>query len=125
MTDVRIALEELLRKGGVDDPDFLREGLRVLLQGLMELEVSQRIGAERYERSPERTNQRNGYRDRKWDTRLGTIDLKIPKLRRGSYFPNFLEPRRHAEKALVAVVQEAYIHGVRPVRWTSSWRRWA
>jgi len=98
-------LEELLRKSGVDDVDFLREGDRVLAQGLMELEVSQQIGAERYERSSERSNYRNGYRERLWDTRVGTIDLQIPKLRKGSYMPSWLEPRRRAEKALVAVVQ--------------------
>ncbi|WP_375222147.1 transposase, partial [Symbiobacterium thermophilum] len=112
MTNFRIALEELLRKSGVDDVDFLREGVRVLAQDLMELEVSQQIGAERYERSSERSNYRNGYRERQWDTRVGTIDLQIPKLRKGSYMPSWLEPRRRAEKALVAVVQEAYIQGV-------------
>src|SRR5690606_34367592 len=112
VTTFRIALEELLRKTGVDDFDFLREGLRVLVQGLMELEVSQRIGADRHERSAERSTYRNGYRERQWDTRVGTIDLQIPKLRKGSYMPSFLEPRRRAEKALVAVVQEAYIQGV-------------
>lgn len=112
MTNFRIALEELLRKSGVDDVDFLREGVQVLAQGLMELEVSQQIGAERYERSSERSNYRNGYRERQWDTRVGTIDLQIPKLRKGSYMPSWLEPRRRAEKALVAVVQEAYIQGV-------------
>ena len=112
MTTFRIALEELLRKTGVDDFDFLREGLRVLAQGLMELEVSQRIGADRYERSAERSTYRNGYRERQWDTRVGTIDLQIPKLRKGSYMPSFLEPRRRAEKALVAVVLEACVNGV-------------
>ncbi|BAD41231.1 conserved hypothetical protein [Symbiobacterium thermophilum IAM 14863] len=112
VTTFRIALEELLRKTGVDDFDFLREGLRVLAQGLMELEVSQRIGADRYERSAERSTYRNGYRERQWDTRVGTIDLQIPKLRKGSYMPSFLEPRRRAEKALVAVVLEAYVNGV-------------
>ncbi len=112
MTTFRIALEELLRKTGVDDFDFLREGLRVLAQGLMELEVSQRIGADRYERSAERSTCRNGYRERQWDTPVGTIDLQIPKLRKGSYMPSFLEPRRRAEKAIVAVVLEAYVNGV-------------
>ena len=112
MTTFRIALEELLRKTGVDDLDFLREGIRVLAQGLMELEVSQHIGAERYERSAERTTYRNGYRERQWDTRVGSIALQIPKLRKGSYMPSLLEPRRRAEKALVAVVQEAYVQGV-------------
>ena len=112
MTTFRIALEELLRKTDVDDLDFLREGVRVLAQGLMELEVSQQIGAERYERSAERSTYRNGYRERRWDTRVGSIDLQIPKLRKGSYMPSLLEPRRRAEKALVAVVQEAYVQGV-------------
>lgn len=102
----------LLRKGGVEDPEFLREGVRVLAQGLMELEVAEKVRAERYERSGERTTYRNGYRDRALETRVGRVDLKIPKLREGSYFPSMLEPRRRAEKALVSVVQEAYVHGV-------------
>lgn len=112
MTDFRGALTELLRKGGVEDLEFLREGVRVLAQGLMELEVAEKIRAERYERSDERTTYRNGYRDRALETRVGRVDLKIPKLREGSYFPSMLEPRRRAEKALVSVVQEAYVHGV-------------
>jgi transposase-like protein len=78
----------------------------------MELEVERLTGAAHGERSPERINQRNGYHDRLWDTRAGTVELRIPKLRKGSYFPAFLEPRRLAEKALAAVVQEAYVHGV-------------
>lgn len=94
------------------DGDTLREGIRVLSQALMETEVSGLIGAERYERSDERSSYRNGYRKRSWDTRMGTIELAIPKLRSGSYFPSLLEPRRRAEKALQAVVQEAYVHGV-------------
>src|SRR5690554_6617445 len=92
--------------------DFLREAVRLLAQHLMELEVSRQIGAERHERTPERVTHRNGYRPRLWDTRVGTIELRVPKLRQGSYFPSLLEPRRRAEKALVAVVQEAFIHGV-------------
>jgi len=112
VTDFRIALDELLRKTGVDDLDFLREGVRVLSQALMELEVSQKIRAERHERSADRVTYRNGYRERTWDTRVGTIDLRIPKLRQGAYFPSLLEPRRRAEKALLAVVQEAYVLGV-------------
>ena len=88
-------LLELLRKGGMDgDVDFLREALRVLVEGIMDAEVSSRIGAEYGERSPERVTQRNGYRSRAWDTRVGTMDLHIPKLREGSYFPSLLEPRR-------------------------------
>ena len=78
----------------------------------MELEVSQHVGAERYERTPERTGQRNGYREREWDTRVGTIELRVPRVRDGSYFPSLLEPRQRAERALVAVVQEAYVQGV-------------
>lgn len=110
-TDISIALEELLDKTGAD-VDFLREAVRALVQELMEIEVTRQIGAARHERTPERKTHRNGYRHRSWDTRVGTIDLHIPKLRRGSYFPSWLEPRRRAEKALLAVVQEAYIRGV-------------
>jgi putative transposase len=109
----RMSLLELLRKSGSDgDVDFLREALNVLVHSLMEAEVAAQIGAERYERNTERTNQRNGYRQREWHTRVGTLDLSIPKLRKGSYFPSLLEPRKRAEKALLSVVQEAYIHGV-------------
>lgn len=111
-TDIRMAFEELLRKRGVEDADFLREAVRVLVQSLMELEVSKQIGASLHERSSERQTYRNGYRDRAWETRVGTVNLRIPKLREGSYFPSLLEPRRRAEKALVSVVQEAYVHGV-------------
>ena len=110
----KIALLELIRKIGLEDGDidFLREGLKVLAEAVMDAEVSQLIGAERFERSTERKNYRNGYRRREWDTRVGTIELQIPKLRKGSYFPGLLEPRRRAEKALLNVVQEAYVHGV-------------
>jgi len=109
----RMSLLELLRKSGSDgDVDFLKEALNVLVHSLMEAEVAAQIGAERYERNTERTNQRNGYRQREWHTRVGTLDLSIPKLRKGSYFPSLLEPRKRAEKALLSVVQEAYIHGV-------------
>ena len=86
MVKERMDLLELLRKGGMDgDVDFLREALRVLVEGIMDVEVSSRIGAEYGERSPERVTQRNGYRSRAWDTRVGTMDLHIPKLREGSY----------------------------------------
>lgn len=78
----------------------------------MELEVEEHIGAGRHERSPERTGQRNGYRQRSWDTRVGTVELSVPRVRDGSYFPSLLEPRRKAERALTAVVQEAYVRGV-------------
>jgi transposase-like protein len=108
-----MTLLDLLNKAeqGVD-PDFLRDGLRLLAQELMEAEVSQLIGAELHERSETRTTHRNGYREREWDTRVGTLELEIPKLRQGSYFPSLLEPRRRHERALLAVVQEAYVHGV-------------
>jgi len=94
------------------DGDVLREGVRVLAQALMETEVSRQIGGERYERTEERTAFRNGSRTRTWDTRVGTLELAIPKVQPGSYFPSLLEPRRRGERALVAVVQEAYVHGV-------------
>jgi transposase-like protein len=95
-----------------DDADFLREGVQLLSQMLMEVEVEQQIGASKHERTPERNNQRNGYRERIWETRVGEVELAIPKLRKSSYFPSLLEPRRPAEKALLAVVQEAYLKGV-------------
>src|SRR5712691_11649311 len=92
--------------------DFLRESLMWVVQQLMEAEVSELIGAERGERAPEeRLTHRNGYRPRRWDTRAGELELAIPKLRRGSYFPSFLEPRKRSEQALVSVVQEAYVAG--------------
>ncbi len=112
MTNLSIAFEELLRKNGMHDADFLREAVAVLCQALMELEVSRKVGADRYQRTDQRSTYRNGYRTREWETRVGTVNLRIPKLREGSYFPSLLEPRRRAEKALVAVVQEAYVHGV-------------
>jgi transposase-like protein len=110
MTDDRIALRELLEKGS--DATFLREMIGFATQRLMELETDGLCGANHGERSAERVNQRNGYRERDWQTRAGTVELRIPKLRRGSYFPGFLEPRRTAEKALTAVIQEAWIAGV-------------
>jgi transposase-like protein len=110
MTDDRLPLAELLQKAG--DGDFLRAVAEAVLQLLMEAEVEGLIGAGRHERSAERLNWRNGYRDRTLDTRLGALQLRIPKLRQGSYFPPFLEPRKTSEKALVAVIQEAWIGGV-------------
>jgi len=111
--ELRMALGELLRKAQAErDADFLREGVRVLSQALMDLEVTQHVGAERYERVAERTGQRNGYRERTWDTRVGTIDLRVPRVRDGSFFPSLLDPRKRAERALVAVVQEAYVQGI-------------
>jgi putative transposase len=109
----RMALLDLFRKAGVEpDLDFLREAVRLVSQELMEAEVEAHLNAERYERSPERMGQRNGYRDRSWDTRVGSIPLRVPRVRDGSYFPGLLEPRTRAERALVAVVQEAYVQGV-------------
>src|SRR6266852_7421166 len=95
-----------------DEPDVLRKGVRVLAQAMMEAEVTAQIGAEQYERTGERTAYRNGSRARTWDTRVGTLELAIPKVTPGSYFPSLLEPRRRGERALLAVVQEAYVHGV-------------
>jgi putative transposase len=110
MTDDRMALLEALQKA--DDGNFLRALAETVLQILMEADVDGVIGAGRYERSGERTTWRNGYRERTLDTRLGSLNLKIPKLRTGSYFPPFLEARKTAERALVAVIQEAWIAGV-------------
>lgn len=110
MTDDKIALRALLEKGS--DTTFLREMIGFAAQRLMELETEGLCGAGHGERSADRRNQRNGYRDRDWETRAGTVELRIPKLRKGSYFPVFLEPRRLAEKALTAVVQEAYVQGI-------------
>jgi putative transposase len=110
MTDDRLPLAELMAKA--DDGDFLRSVAESVLQILMEADVEGVVGAARYERSSERATYRNGYRERALDTRLGTLNLKIPKLRTGAYFPSFLEPRRTVEKALVAVIQEAWIAGV-------------
>jgi len=110
MTDEMMTLRTLLEKSS--DADLLREMIGFTAQRLMELEVEDKTGAGYGEKSAERLAQRNGYRDRLWETRAGTVELRIPKLRKGSYFPGFLEPRRLAEKALTAVVQEAYVHGV-------------
>ena len=114
MAEDRMALLEMLRKATADgDTDFLREGVRVLAQAVMEAEVSELTGAARGERSPDtRLTHRNGYRDRRWDTRVGTIDLAVPRVRDGSYLPSLLDPRRRTERALLAVVQEAYVSGV-------------
>jgi putative transposase len=112
MAEERMGLPDALRKGEEPGDDPLREIVRWAVQELMEAEVSAQIGAGRYERSGERSTQRNGYRVRPWDTRVGTLELQIPKLRQGSYFPSWLEPRRRAEQALVAVVAEAYVQGV-------------
>jgi putative transposase len=109
-TKTTIALADLVEKG--TDSDLLRDMIQYVAQRLMELDTEGLCAAAYGERSPERTNSRNGYRERLWQTRAGAVDLKIPKLRKGSYFPGFLEPRRAGEKALAAVIQEAYIQGV-------------
>src|ERR1700755_2394892 len=110
MTDEMMNLRALVEKS--PDADLLREMIGFAAQRLMELEVEGQTGAGYGEKNPERLAQRNGYRDRTWETRAGTVELRIPKLRKGSYFPGFLEPRRMAEKALTAVIQEAYIQGI-------------
>ena len=108
----------LLRKRADDgDVDFLREGLQVLMQAIMEAEVTAQIGAGYGEHTPARVTQRNGYRERPFDTRVGTVGLHIPKVRSGNYFPSMLEPRRRSERALLAVVQHAYVEGVPPGGW--------
>jgi putative transposase len=108
----KMELLELVSKAEAGDVDFLREGVRVLAQALMEVEVSTQIGAEHGQRVPDRVTHRNGYRARDWDTRAGTIELAIPRLRQGSYLPSILEPRRRAERALTAVVAQCYVEGV-------------
>jgi putative transposase len=110
MTKTNMDLSELLAKQ--DQGDFLRAVAEAVLQLIMEADVEGLIGAGKHERADQRTTWRNGYRERALDTRLGTLNLKVPKLRQGSYFPGFLEPRKTSEKALVAVIQEAWIGGV-------------
>lgn len=112
MTEASMQLLHLLGKLGVDLEDQLKTILQVFIQALIEEEVAKRVGAERYERTPERVTQRNGYRTRPFETRVGELTLSVPRLRDGSYLPSFLEPRRMAEKALLAVVQTAYVEGV-------------
>ena len=109
----RMTAAQLANKLLADDhPDVVRESVAWMVAELMDAEVAAQVGAEHGERSSDRVTHRNGYRPRAWDTRVGEIELAIPRLRTGSYFPGFLEPRRRAEQALVAVVQEAYVNGV-------------
>ena len=114
MADDRMVLLETMRKAGADgDADFLRQSVKVLAEAVMEAEVTELTGVPHGVRDPEhRSTQRNGYRERRWDTRVGTLPLAIPRVRDGSYFPSLLEPRRRAERALLAVVQVAYVLGV-------------
>ena len=118
MTDERMALIDLIEKQA--DTDLVREMLAFAADRIMELEVELRTGAAKGTRSPLREVQRNGYRERDWDTRAGRIALEIPKLRKGSYLPSFLEPRRTAEKALVAVIRGKPMSKAFPLpRWTT------
>lgn len=113
MANLRMAAQRLLDKHDVDMPDdFLHEIMELVLNLLMEAQVTELVGADRYERSADRSDHRNGKRHRRWDTRVGTLDLMIPRLREESYFPSFLEHRRRSEKALLAVIQEAYVDGI-------------
>ena len=110
MTDEKMALLELIEKSA--DTDLIREMLGFAAGRVMELEMHACTGAAHGVRDPARQVQRNGYRERRWETRAGRIELQIPRMRRGSYFPFFLEPRRTAEKALTAVIQETYVQGI-------------
>ncbi len=113
MVKESIDILELVRKVTTEaDVDFLREALSVLVSAIMEAEITTQVGAGYGERNPQRLAQRNGYRPRPWDTRVGTMELRIPKVRQGSYFPSLLEPRRRSEKALLSVVQQAYVEGI-------------
>ena len=108
MTTPEVVAKTLIAEHG----DFLRDAVAMVAAQLMEAEISSQIGAVRSERSADRATHRNGYRARPWDTRVGTIELAIPRVRDGSYFPSLLEPRRRAERSLLAVVCEAYVAGV-------------
>src|SRR5213080_2811254 len=109
----RMTIAEVVRDVLRDEHgDVIRESVKAVAQELMEAEISELIGAQLGERTEDRATHRNGYRPRRWDTRAGEIELQIPKIRQGSYFPSFLEPRRRSEQALLAVVQQAYVCGV-------------
>ena len=109
----RMTIAEVVRDVLRDEHgDVIRESVKAVAQELMEAEISELIGAQLGERTEDRATHRNGYRPRRWDTRAGEIELQIPKIRQGSYFPSFLQPRKRSEQALVAVVQEAYVNGV-------------
>jgi putative transposase len=110
MTNETMNLKAVIEK--TPDADLLREMIGFAAERLMDMEVTGQTGAAYGEKSPDRLVQRNGYRERVWETRAGAVELRIPKLRKGSYFPFFLEPRRLAEKALTAVIQEAYVQGI-------------
>ena len=110
MTNETMNLKAVIEK--TPDADLLREMIGFAAERLMDMEVAGQTGAAYGEKSPDRLVQRNGYRERMWETRAGAVELRIPKLRKGSYFPFFLEPRRLAEKALTAVIQEAYVQGI-------------
>ncbi len=114
---------EVVRKTLLDEhADLLKEAVAVVVAQLMEAEISEQIGAAKGEVSPERVTHRNGYRPRAWETRVGEIELQIPRKRSGeAYFPSFLEPRKRSEQAIVAVVMEAYVNGSRPARSTAWW----
>src|SRR3954453_11537633 len=121
-----MAIEEVVRKVLADEHgDVIRDSVRAVAQELMEAEVCELIGAKLGERSEDRATHRNGYRPRRWDTRAGEIELQIPKLRQGSYFPSSLQPRKRSEQALVSVVQQAYVCGVSTRRVARSSSRWA
>ena len=127
MTEPTMDLMDLMRKHNLEmDADFLRAGVHLLMQRLIELEASEQIGAGPYERTTARQTYRNGYRQRLWETRVGEIPLRIPKLRQGTYFPSLLEPCKRSEQALLAVIQEAYVLGVstRKVDDTTWFRLW-
>ncbi len=124
MTPTSMPLDALLGYVSNSDQDTLREVLEHTLQALIEAEAAGVVGVQPHERSEGRLGYRNGHRQRTVDTRVGRLELGIPKLRQGSFLPSLLEPRRRIERALWAVIQEAWVHGMSPARWTTWWRRW-